>query len=143
MEIEFTIIEAPWETEHAKLLHVRKTVFVVEQEVPEHLERDADDSTSLHLLAIDREDRPVGTARLLPNGRIGRVAVLKEFRRKGVGAALMRRLISTARESGHRETTLHAQTHSIPFYQSMGYEVSGSVFEEAGIPHCEMRLSLR
>jgi len=120
---------------------VRRAVFVVEQGVPEEEEIDEHDPVSTHFLAISSET-PVGAARLLTSGRIGRVAVLREWRRAGVGRALMIAAIAAAEERGDRELVLHAQVHSIPFYESLGFAASGEFFEEAGIPHREMRLKL-
>lgn len=135
------VVPVSWSSESAALLAVRRAVFVVEQGVSEEEEIDEHDPVSIHFLARS-EGRPVGTARLLASGRIGRVAVLREWRRAGVGRALMLAAIAAARERGDRELVLHAQVHSIPFYESLGFYASGEVFDEAGIPHREMRLKL-
>ena len=129
-----------WESAASELLAVRHPVFVHEQGVAAEREVDEFDPVSLHFLARDEQGAPIGTARLLPDGRIGRVAVLKEWRRRGVGRVLMQAALSGARKRGDRRVTLHAQTHSLSFYESLGFVALGDEFEEEGIPHREMIL---
>jgi predicted GNAT family N-acyltransferase len=116
-------------------------VFVEEQRVPADLEMDDNDATSLHALAY-AAGRAIGTGRLLPDGHIGRMAVLKEWRGQGAGRTMLRRLIDAARERGHAEVALSAQVHALEFYRVEGFEPEGAVYEEAGIPHQAMRLRL-
>lgn len=137
------IEEVSWEAASAQLLQIRHAVFVEEQRVPVELEQDEYDPLSLHLLARDANGLPVGTARILPSGRIGRVAVLSDLRRSGIGTALMNRLLEIAERRSLREVYLHAQHHSIPFYESFGFIAKGPTFYEAGIPHREMRLTFQ
>ena len=124
---------------------IRRIVFVEGQGVPVEEEQDEHDATALHLLAFDR-DRPVGTARILladGYGKIGRVAVLEEARGKGIGAALIRAAVERLRaEAGIREARLGAQIHALAFYERLGFEAHGPVFDDAGIPHRAMRLAL-
>ncbi len=137
----FNIRSARWAVDKEPLLAVRTEVFVIEQKVPEEIEVDEFDPVSLHVLASDAETgTPVGTARLLPNGRIGRVAVLKPWRKSGVGAEMMRFLISEAKKRGDAELMLHAQTWTIGFYETLGFVAEGPEFDEADIPHRTMRL---
>jgi predicted GNAT family N-acyltransferase len=117
-------------------------VFVLEQRVPADLERDPLDPDCRHVLARDATGRPIGTGRLTPDGRIGRMAVLRERRGQGVGAALLEALLEVARARGLPEVHLHAQQHARGFYARHGFEVEGSPFEEAGIPHIGMRMKL-
>jgi predicted GNAT family N-acyltransferase len=121
---------------------VRELVFVVEQKVPRELEWDDWDARSMHALALDASGQAIGTARLLPDGHLGRMAVLAEWRGKGVGTALARVLIEQARQLGRTEVVLNAQTHAAGFYRGLGFIERGPIFEEAGIPHQEMRLAL-
>jgi predicted GNAT family N-acyltransferase len=116
-------------------------VFVEEQGVPAELEMDEMDVQCIHALAFDGE-RAVGTGRLLPDGHIGRMAVLKEFRGKGAGGALLAKLMEAAKSRGDREVLLSAQVHAVPFYQAYGFELFGEIYEEAGIPHRDMRRDL-
>ncbi len=142
MSSPVSVAAVAWEIARDELLAVRRAVFVVEQGVPEKIEVDEHDPVSLHFLARDGEGNPVGTARLLPSGRVGRVAVLAEWRRRGVGAALMEAVIAAAEERAMAGLKLHAQVASIPFYESLGFVARGEVFEEAGIPHREMVRSM-
>lgn len=121
--------------------HIRHQVFVIEQAVPEQEEWDGRDQECLHVLAW-QDQRALGTARLLPDGHIGRVAVLAEARGLGVGAALMRATIEAARQSGHTEVELAAQTHALAFYERLGFSAWGEEFLDAGIPHRNMTLRL-
>jgi predicted GNAT family N-acyltransferase len=131
----------PWERVRELASPIRFEVFVHEQRVPAEIELDDRDAQSLHAIAFLKE-RPVGTARLLPDGHIGRMAVLKTHRKKGVGAAMLKRLIEAARSRGDREVALSAQVHAVPFYRAHGFVEEGAEYEEAGIPHQTMRLSL-
>ncbi|HSG77824.1 MAG TPA: GNAT family N-acetyltransferase [Burkholderiales bacterium] len=127
-----------WETARAEASRIRMTVFVQEQGVPAHIEMDDMDAACAHALAYVA-GKAVGTGRLLPDGHIGRMAVLKECRALGVGGAILVSLMAEARRRGMKEVVLSAQTHAIGFYRKHGFREVGAVFEEAGIPHQEMR----
>ena len=139
---QFNIEEVRWEEACAQLRAIRREVFVVEQHVPEALEWDGIDGDCAHVLARSADGSPIGTGRLLPDGHIGRMAVLKAWRRRGVGSALLTRLMELARRRGLREVALNAQTYAIPFYAGHGFRAVGEEFMEAGIPHRAMVLSL-
>ena len=132
-----------WARLGAEATALRLAVFVVEQGVPEALELDEHDPLSLHALARDAAEQPLGTARLLPDGHIGRVAVARAARGAGIGAALMAALIGAARERGLAEVALSAQTHALAFYERLGFVAEGGIYDDAGIPHRSMRLRLR
>jgi predicted GNAT family N-acyltransferase len=138
----FDIHETDWARDAARLGAVRRTVFIDEQGVPESLEWDADDAGSLHLLATLANGTPIGCARLLPDGHIGRMAVLPEWRRQGIGKALLAAAISLARIRGHACVQLSAQTHAAGFYAAAGFTALGDPYEEAGIPHVAMQKCL-
>jgi len=131
-----------WDRARADARPIRLAVFVEEQRVPVEIEWDDQDDRSLHALAYSEEGRAIATGRLLPDGHIGRMAVLKEWRGKGVGGAILERLVAAARERGDKEIELFAQTHAREFYRRFGFVESGAVFEEAGIPHQVMRRAL-
>src|SRR5713101_5022575 len=142
MAAPFTIRILAWSEALALARPVREAVFIEEQRVPRELEWDEWDERSDHAVARDASGRAIGTARLLPDGRIGRMAVLREWRRRGVGAALMEALLQKAREQSLPRVTLHAQTHAAGFYRRLGFSERGGEFMEAGIPHVEMTLEL-
>ena len=128
-----------WDEAEARVMPVRTEVFIVEQGVPEEIERDAFDAVCRHAIARDAEGRVVATGRLLPDGHIGRMAVLRAARGAGVGGAVLQALIAEAARRGLREVALNAQTHALAFYRRHGFEAVGEVFMEAGIPHRAMR----
>jgi predicted GNAT family N-acyltransferase len=131
-----------WARLRDEATRIRFTVFVEEQQVPAEIELDDWDARCLHALARDAQGRALGTGRLLPDGHIGRMAVLASARGLGVGTALLHALMQAARERGHVEAVLSAQTHAVPFYARLGYTTMGEVYEEAGIPHVDMRCGL-
>lgn len=139
---EFMIRDARWPEDIEALRAVRTTVFIVEQKVSEQEEWDGIDPDCEHVLAFDLHGRPIGTGRLLPDGHIGRMAVLKEFRGHGVGAAMLKRLIERARERGMDTCALNSQTHALGFYSRFGFEAHGNEFLDAGIPHRHMTMKL-
>lgn len=133
---------ADWDLDREALRLVRDRVFIEEQRVPVELEWDGRDSVALHVLAEARNRDPIGTGRLEPDGKIGRVAVLRSSRGKGIGTAIMRRLLAEASAAGRHEVYLHAQTAAATFYARIGFHETGHRFVEAGIPHQEMRMKL-
>ena len=126
-----------WERARQLASPIRFQVFVREQRVPAEIELDDMDAPSLHAIAFENE-RAIGTGRLLPDGHIGRMAILKEWRRRGIGAAILKALIDAAERRGDREIALSAQLHAVEFYRTHGFEPVGDVYEEAGIPHQAM-----
>ena len=132
----------PWSDARAEAQRIRETVFVAEQGVPAEIELDDWDERCEHVLAYDAGGRPVGTGRLLPDGHIGRMAVLRQARGQGVGGLVLEALIERARERGMRRVALNAQTHAAAFYARFGFVVAGVAFMEAGIPHVAMERNL-
>ena len=126
-----------WERARRLASPIRFQVFVREQRVPAEIELDDMDAPSLHAIAFENE-KAIGTGRLLPDGHIGRMAILKEWRRRGIGAAILKALIDAAERRGDREIALSAQLHAVEFYRTHGFEPVGDVYEEAGIPHQAM-----
>lgn len=137
MKNELNIRVADWQKDNAALRSIRETVFINEQSVPPELEWDSDDQAATHFLACTG-DYPIGTARLLADGHIGRVAVLKDWRGSGIGAMLMKAAIRTAEEAGLARQFLTAQVHATAFYERLGFKVVSEEFLEAGIPHVDM-----
>ena len=139
----FSVEIVSWVDKEAVLVAIRDKVFIEEQSVPEELERDPQDQDYVHALAISNQGEAMGTGRLLPGGKIGRMAVLGAWRGHGVGAALLEALVEFARERGDREVMLDAQTTAEAFYQRHGFISEGDIFMDAGIPHIRMRRSLK
>lgn len=140
--MDFRVEPADYVVDFKDLRSVREPVFVVEQKVPLDLEWDELDPRCRHVLARDAQHRPIGAGRLTPDHKIGRMAVLPEWRGKGVGEALLLALIEQARSEGLRQVKLNAQVDAIGFYEKFGFQSEGDRFEEAGIQHQAMRLGL-
>ncbi|NBZ86609.1 GNAT family N-acetyltransferase [Stagnihabitans tardus] len=122
---------------------LRRIVFIEEQGVSEADELDDLDPVAIHLLA--EEGAPLGSARLLvlgDTGKIGRVCVLAEARGRGIGAALIRAAVARFRDMGLARVILGAQVHALGFYEALGFEALGEVYDDAGIPHRDMVLRL-
>jgi predicted GNAT family N-acyltransferase len=127
-------------TELKKAFGIRLRVFVREQGVPREIELDSDDEKAMHLLAFV-QGKAVGTARVVVKGRaakVGRMAVLKTYRRGGIGKELLKRALKLAKTRGVNHIYLHAQLSVIGFYENFGFRPQGGVFMEAGIPHRKM-----
>ena len=130
-----------WEQARADASPIRFTVFCEEQGVPREIELDDQDAVSIHAVAYENA-KPVATGRLLPDGHIGRMAVLKESRGRGLGGLMLTRLMEYAKHRGDREIVLSAQIHAAPFYVAHGFVAHGEEYMEAGIRHQEMRRRL-
>jgi predicted GNAT family N-acyltransferase len=138
----FTLREATWVEDAEALRAIRQAVFVEEQKVPPELEWDDLDTGCLHALAIDTTGTAIGCARLLNGGKIGRIAVLLPWRKRGVGSALLRFLIDKAKTRGQTECRLNAQIRAMDFYHRHGFTAEGEAFLDANIPHRHMQLKL-
>jgi len=127
-----------WEQAQPVAGPLRFAIFVGEQNVPSGIELDDMDAMCVHAVAYDVDNKAIGTGRLLPDGHIGRMAVVKEWRRRGVGAEIMAALMAEARKRGHKEVVLSAQLQAAEFYRELGFVAEGKVFPEAGILHQKM-----
>lgn len=128
---------ADWSVDREILKALREKVFIREQFVPADMEWDEFDSLSRHLVA-SVDGIPIGTGRLLPDGHIGRMAVLRECRGQGAGSALLTGLMEIARTLGMQRVLLNAQVQALPFYLRHGFQAEGEEFLDAGIPHRRM-----
>lgn len=137
---EIQVRIAGWSDDESDIRRIRTLVFIEEQKIPEDEEFDDADKTAVHVLAHDDRGEAIGTARLLDYKKIGRVAVMKPWRGKGVGKALIGFLMHLARENGAKSVELDAQVYAIPFYEGLGYRVTGGEFMDAGIPHRKMSI---
>jgi predicted GNAT family N-acyltransferase len=133
-------------------LAIREIVFIEEQSVPESLERDSDDAQAFHVLAMEK-GHAIGTGRLVTMdkapegedgtwGRVGRMAVLQSHRKGGTGTRLLNALEDEAKRRNFVGIMLHAQVSAMEFYKRHGYVANGAIFEEAGMPHLEMKKKL-
>jgi predicted GNAT family N-acyltransferase len=138
----FTVQEVSWQTHSDALYAVRHQVFVVEQGVPAEIEIDEWDPLSRHVLAVDGSGMALGCGRLLPDGHIGRMAVVQDGRGKGVGLRILQTLIAMAKAQDISRIVLSAQTHALGFYKKAGFIPEGPIYEEVGIPHRLMFLNL-
>ena len=138
MNPELHLVHASWQEHRAALGAVRRAVFIEEQQVPAALEWDGQDESCYHVLVTDAGNHPVGTGRMKPDGHIGRMAVLKDFRGQGVGSAILTALLDVARQQQWSEVYLYAQVAAIPFYAKHGFTANGEQFMDAGIPHQNM-----
>ncbi|MES9873376.1 MAG: GNAT family N-acetyltransferase [Candidatus Sedimenticola sp. PURPLELP] len=137
------IRQANWPEDLPALRQVREEVFIREQGVPPDLEWDDDDPEAIHLLAEDTNKRPIGTVRLLPDGQIGRMAVVSSWRNRGIGGRLICHLLESTDKQRFPRLFLNAQTQAVSFYRRFGFAEQGEVFMEAGIPHLRMELTER
>ena len=137
MNVRITL--GSWEEQQHDARPVRAEVFIAEQKVPLAMEWDDMDAVCVHAVAYDDEGKAVATGRLLPDGHIGRMAVLKIMRGHGIGGAVLDALMTHARQRGDRAVSLNAQTQAELFYRRYGFEREGEEFMEAGIPHVCMR----
>ena len=129
---------ASWPDDQENIKSVRRQVFIIEQHVPEELEWDGLDEEAIHIIAVDNKNKIVGTARLLPTGQIGRMAVLPNERNKGIGSDMLRLLLNYSSENFTRQIFLNAQLQAISFYEQHGFVQTGEIFDDANIPHCKM-----
>ncbi len=140
--MEFTIHPVTWRDAEPLLRAVREAVFIREQGVPPELEWDGLDADSHHVLALSNAGQAIGCGRILPNAHIGRIAVVKEWRSKKVGAAILEGLLDYACSKRYSEVDLDAQVQALPFYRRFGFVEEGAVFMDANIPHRRMRMKL-
>lgn len=131
-----------WEQMQVAARAVRFAVFVREQGIAADLEIDEWDAGALHAVAFDAQGTPIATGRLLPDAHIGRMAVLPAARGLGVGVRVLRALVAIATAKGMRELRLHAQRSAVGFYERAGFAPVGDEYEEVGILHRTMVLTL-
>lgn len=142
MTTPFTVSLVCWHDGEPLLRAIREAVFIREQHVPEELEWDSMDGGSRHALALTLKGEAIGCGRILPNGHIGRMAVLPEWRNKRVGTAIMEIMLNEARARGLKQVDVEAQVQALPFYHLFGFVEHGNEFMDAGMPHKKMKLKL-
>jgi predicted GNAT family N-acyltransferase len=137
----FYVDVVDWADSIAELKKIRASVFIDEQNVPVELEWDGLDESCTHFI-VRSDNGVIATARLTPDGQIGRMAVLPDYRGLGIGTSLLLKILSYAKESGHDRLYIHAQKQAILFYKRNGFIPEGNEFMDAGIPHLAMHLDL-
>ncbi|MCH7329723.1 GNAT family N-acetyltransferase [Acinetobacter modestus] len=137
----YRIKQGHWDQLQQDAKLIRTQVFICEQGITEADEWDDQDLISQHFVIYD-QDQPIATARLLENNSVGRVAVLKAYRGQGLGQMIMLEIISYAQKQRRSVLTLSSQVHAISFYEKLGFTVQGDSYDECGIPHIEMTMSL-
>ncbi len=147
MSHPFTVSLVCWHDGEPLLRAVREAVFMREQHVPAELEWDGLDEASRHVLAVSAKGDAVGCGRIVPPqgespARIGRLAVLREWRGRRVGTALLEALLDYARSKKYPQVMLSAQKQALAFYRRFGFEEQGAEYLDAGIPHVSMYLKL-
>lgn len=135
---EIIIKTVDFKNDFSEIENIRTAVFIKEQNVPVELEWDEFDNDSTHILAY-YNDKAVGTARLLNDGHIGRMAVLKHYRNRNIGQNMLKYLLQIAQKSSINGVELSAQEHAVEFYKKYGFSVTSKVYLEAGIPHYDMK----
>lgn len=138
----FSVHLVSWQDREPQLRLVRTEVFICEQGVTPELEWDELDQLCQHALAFNAAGDAVGCGRITQEGHIGRMAVLPEWRGKGVGSALLQLLLDYARSRNFTQVGLNAQVQVVPFYRRFGFHELGEIFMDANIPHIRMQLQL-
>lgn len=139
----FTVSMVCWQDGAPLLKEVREAVFIREQGVPAELEWDGLDEGCRHALAISHQGDAIGCGRILPDGHIGRISVLPQWRKQKVGTAIMEALLDDARAHEHKQVDVDAQTHAVKFYRRFDFVEQGETFVDAGLPHVKMVLKLK
>ncbi len=141
---DYYIEGASWDIakDQENIRKVREAVFVEEQDINADEEFDNHDAAAHHFIAYSFSGDPIGTCRLLADGKIGRVAVVESARRQGIGHALVRNAMELAVNMGMEQVSLLAQVAALDFYRPLGFEAYGDIEMDAGIEHQWMRAPL-
>jgi predicted GNAT family N-acyltransferase len=137
----FHIQTVTWASHQPQLRAVRTPVFIEEQAVTPEFEWDDIDTTAVHLLAL-LDNEPIACLRIIEYKKIGRMAVLKSYRGRGLGAALLREAVAICKKQGSKSVHLSAQTHAIEFYRKAGFKQISDEYCDVDIPHVDMQLDL-
>ena len=135
---EIVVKTVDFTDQYSEISEIRTSVFIKEQKVPVELEWDEFDEDSIHIMAY-YNNKPVGTARLLNDGHIGRMAVLKAYRNRNIGQNMLKYILDIAKKQSLKTIELSAQEHAVEFYQKYGFKVISGIYLDAGIPHYDMQ----
>jgi predicted GNAT family N-acyltransferase len=139
----FTVSLVCWHDGEPLLRSIREAVFIREQGVSPELEWDGKDEECRHALALSLQGDVIGCGRMLPDGQIGHIAVLPEWRKQKVGMAIVEALLEYARSHDYRQISVDAQLQYVPFYRNYGFVEQGQGFMDAGVPSVKMALKLK
>ncbi len=139
MQANFQIKVVSWQQAEQDLRAIRTPVFIKEQAVAPDFEWDEIDQVAVHLLATQNNE-PIACLRIIDFHKIGRMAVLKEFRGNGLGAILLLEAVKICKAHGSKTVHLSAQTHAIGFYEKCGFKVTSAVYQDVHIAHVDMQL---
>ena len=139
MQANFQIKVVSWQQTEQDLRAIRTPVFIKEQAVAPDFEWDEIDQVAVHLLATQNNE-PIACLRIIDFHKIGRMAVLKEFRGNGLGAILLLEAVKICKAHGSKTVHLSAQTHAIGFYEKCGFKVTSAVYQDVHIAHVDMQL---
>ena len=138
----FTVSLIGWHDGKPLLKSIRETVFIRELDVPDALEWDGLDESCRHALALSLQGDAIGCGRMLPDGHIGHIAVLPQWRKQKAGTAIMEALLDYARAHDYPQASVDVPSHYAPFYRSIGFAEQGEAFMNAGMQHIRMMLKL-
>jgi predicted GNAT family N-acyltransferase len=138
----FTVSLIGWHDGEPLLRSIREAVFIREQGVPETLEWDGLDENCRHALALSLQGDAIGCGRMLPDGHIGHIAVLPQWRKQKVGTAIAEALLDYARAHDYPQVSVDVPPRYAPFYLGIGFVGRGEAFMDAGLPHIKMSLEL-
>lgn len=141
--MKYEIQVTNWKKNGIALSKIRREVFIEEQNVPEELEWDEFDNECIHILVTSESNLAITCGRLKPDGHIGRMAVLKNYRKTGIGTATLLALLKSAQKMNLNRVYLHSQITAIPFYEKQGFETTSEIFMDANIPHKTMEKHLK
>ena len=141
MVSSYQIKYGSWDQFRLQAAAIRTEVFIQEQQIAAADEWDSEDAGAVHFVLFD-QDKAIATARLLPDRRVGRVAVLQTYRGQGLGKVLMQSIIDYAQQQHYGRLQLSAQVQATNFYQSLGFSAYGETYLDCGIPHIDMQLDL-
>ena len=122
----------------------RYKVFIEEQKIICEEELDGLDDKCIHVF-LEEEEEVVAYCRIVPKGMhyenisIGRVLVLKEFRRKGIAQEMLNKTVEYIKANfQENKIILSSQLYAKELYESVGFIVESDIYDEAEIPHVKM-----
>lgn len=139
----FTVSLVCWHDGEPLLRSIREAVFIREMGVPAELEWDGKDDGCRHALALSHQGDAIGCGRMLPDGHIGHIAVLPQWRQQKVGQAIVEALADYARSHDYSQISVDAQPQYVQFYKNHGFIAQGEAFTDAGVQRVRMALKLK